>query len=479
MSANFLVRSRHKSVYYFRRRIPIDLKHHFSSHIVIKSLDTTCKKIAVILARNLASQSDRLFEQLRAKTMKSSDLLNLTLRVDLDKNRQLTGFQVDAEPHEEALAKSVISAVLNANQASHASIPSTSQVIPQPLTQSFQSFVDEYYLKAGLKANTIASYKSKFQFAKAYFGPDSDVLSIDQLGVVHFSEHVKNKIGNKTTQGLYIQIVVTFINWHRARNGFTPLSSKTLIPKRTTPEYEDREEFTLSDIRLIFENAFSYSRKEPHKWWATVAVAFLGCRIEEICQVNLETDLIHDKENNIWYFQLNEKPDSDGVVRKSLKKLASHRRIPIHSALIKYGFIDYLNRQKQLKATRPFERGWVPRIVPKDRIYKWSQYATKWGGRQLDELDEKGLLKKGDKTYFHSMRHTFAKLMQESGVSNQISEAIAGRSAGVGEQERYGKIKENHKLLSHEGIEKALNPLVEILDSIMVRKPYHQLSSIS
>lgn len=221
-------------------------------------------------------------------------------------------------------------------------------------------------------------------------------------------------------------------------------------------------------MRAIFENAFKYRFREPYKWWSTLAVAFMGCRIEEICQVNLTTDFLHDKELDIWYFKFDERPDSDGKTRKSLKKLTSWRQMPIHSALVKHGFINYLQAvSKRKKDSRPFENGWQPRIEEQSKIIKWSQYATKWGGRELRKLSDKGLIDLGEKTYFHSMRHTVAKLMLEAGISTDISEAIAGRSSGAGEQERYGKIKNNYELLSRDGIEKALNPLVEVLESVI------------
>lgn len=470
MSTNFLTRSRHNSIYYFRRRIPIDLRQHFRNNLLLKSLNTSSKKLAIILARNLACQADELFEKVREMKSKNGDFLaGFILKVNLDKDKRPVSIDIDAQPHEADAVTAILASVMNPHSTLQDNI-SSSQPLPLISSKSFQDFIDEYLQKAGLKPNTIASYKSKFQFAKTYFGENFDVLEVNQLGIVNFSDHVKTQIPNSTTQSLYIQIVVTFINWHRARNGLTPLNSKTLIPKRTTPEYEDREEFSLDDMHVIFKNAFTYSKREPYKWWSTVAVAFMGCRIEEIFQANLETDLVHDTKENIWYFQFDEKPDRDGVIRKSLKKLSSHRRVPIHSALIKYGFIDYLNLQKKQNATRPFEKGWAPRIVPEDNIHKWSHKATKWAGRELVKLDRDGLLKRGDKTYFHSMRHTVAKLMLEAGVSSDISEAIAGRSAGAGEQERYGKIKNSYELLSREGIEKALNPLVEILDSVVNNK---------
>lgn len=472
MSTNFLTQSRHKSTYYFRRRIPTDIKHHFTNALIVKSLNTSNKKIAVILARNLASQTDNLFRQIREIDMKSDNYLGLTLQIDLDQNKQPTKILVDAQPHEEALANTLLSTVMNANSTLQNTIPAftpKTSTVQEPIID-FQTHINEYFAKAGLKPNTVVNYKSKLRFARNHFGDNSNLLKINQQDIVKFSEHVKSEIKNPTTQGLYIQVVVSFINWHRIRNGDTSLTSSTLIPKRKTPEHYDRDEFSLEDMRAIFANAFTYSHKQPHKWWATLAVAFSGCRIEEICQVNLKTDLIHDQKNGIWYFKFDEEPDNLGDDRKSMKRLSSWRHMPIHSALINYGFIAYLKAQLKKGNTRPFECGWKPRVVAKENICKWSQYATKWGGRELKKLVSEELIEHGEKSYFHSMRHTVAKLMREAGVTSDISEAIAGRNAGAGEQERYGKIKNSHELLYREGIEKALNPLVEILELVIGHK---------
>jgi integrase len=471
MSANFLTRSRHGTIYYFRRRIPIDLKPHIRNDLLLKSLNTTSKKIAVMLARNLASQSDNLFEHIRAMSKKTTDnfLATYTLEIDLDEYRRPTKIRVDAEPHETEAVRAAIDPMINSSNAQNNSLQPSTHIndLATDTKKDFQTFIDEYLKEADLKGTSKANYKSKLEFAKKYFGNNYYLLNVNQPSIVNFSTYVKSVIANPTTQGHYIQIVVSFINWHFLRHGIALLTSATLISTRKTPDYEDRDELTLDDVRVIFENAYNYYRNQPHKWWLTVAVAFTGCRVEEICQMNIKNDLKHDHVNNIWYIQIDERPEDDGTTKKSVKKLTSWRHLPIHSALIKHGFLEYLNSQKTKGATRPFELGWRPRVVESENINKWSLYPSKWGGRELDKLCKKGLIVKDKKTYFHSMRHTIARLMQNAGVSNDISEAIAGRSSGNGEQGRYAKINNNHELLSREGIEKGLGPLVLILDAIM------------
>lgn len=475
MSTNFLTQSRHRSIFYFRRRIPLDIQHYFRNALLKKSLHTASKKQAIILARCLASQADRIFEHIRSmkKKQNDDDLIEISYGFELhfDEYQQPVLKITDAQPEDTESITAVVTAALNASNNKQQDIP-REQLIGAPGSHQkpFQDYIDLYLTKADLKPNTVANYKSKLKDARQFFGDNSNPLTINQVDIVNYSDHVKAKIKNATTQGLYIQVVVSFVNWHRIREGQGTLTSSTLIPSRTTPQHEDREEFSDDDMRILFTNAFKFSRRQPHKWWVTIAIAFLGCRIEELCQVNIKTDLVHDQAHNIWYFNLNESPDDDGSQKKSLKKMTSWRKLPIHSALVKHGFINYLKSQSSQGASRPFELSWAARIVEDEEIHKWSHYVSKWGGRELTKLEKSRQIFKGGKSYFHSMRHTFARLMQDAGVSAEIGEALAGRRAGIGEQERYGKIKNNYALLYKEGIEKGLRPLEDMLESVINQK---------
>lgn len=474
MSTNFLTQSRHRSIYYFRRRIPLDLQHNFSNVILIKSLNTACKKRAIILARSLASQADRIFEHIRCmkKNQNDDDLIEISYGFELhfDEYKQPVLKVTDAQPGDTDSIAAIVTAALNASNNQHNKSSGLSFGVPTAPSKCFQDYIEEYWAKAEIKPTSIANYKSKLEDARQFFGEHSNPLAINQVDIVEYSEHVKSRVKNSTTQGYYIQTVVSFINWHRIRHGRAALTSSTLIPSRQTPQHQDREEFTNDDIHIIFSNAFKYSRRQPHKWWVTVATAFLGCRIEELCQVNLKTDLLYDRDHDIWYFNFNETPELDGSQKKSLKKLTSWRTAPIHRTLVKHGFIDYLKSQSSKGANRPFELSWTARVVKAEGIHKWSHYITKWAGRELAKLAADNQVVKGKKTYFHSMRHTFARLMQDAGVPGEISEALAGRSAGIGEQERYGKIKNNYVMLYREGIERGLRPLEDILDSVIEQK---------
>ncbi len=58
MSGHFLVRSRHGTQFYFRRRVPDDLQALIGKHVLCKSLGTADRRSAMIRARLLASRTD-------------------------------------------------------------------------------------------------------------------------------------------------------------------------------------------------------------------------------------------------------------------------------------------------------------------------------------------------------------------------------------------------------------------------------------
>ena len=76
MAANFIRRSRHDTVFYFRRRIPNDLHALGLPRQVVRSLHTAERREATVRARALAAATDNLFSRIRAmaksKTIKTN-----------------------------------------------------------------------------------------------------------------------------------------------------------------------------------------------------------------------------------------------------------------------------------------------------------------------------------------------------------------------------------------------------------------------
>lgn len=469
MAAKFLIKSRHGTIYYFRRRVPEAAQHVIGRRVLVRSLETSDRRVAVVRGRALAAQTDSIFQRLAMTTNSNAPdgfTFNYEMKFDLNELGMPSSLYVKAEPEEQDAVNSTIRAALEATSGRGSTVKPAS---PQ---KAFSEAINEYFSKAQIKAQTKATYRSKLNHAKQFFGESTDVLGIDQAGFVRYCDHVIATITNTTSQGHYITTVATFLNWYRVRSaGLPALTTKTLVPKKDSPESEERDAFTLEQLGFIFENAKQYRRTNPHKFWASIAPAFLGCRIEELCQVHLKSDLVKDEEAGIWYLVFDGRPDPDGAMRKSMKKASSWRRAPIHTTLVHHGFIDFLRDQQLAGFQRPFEKEWKPREVNSElgQIIKWSHYISRWGGRELDAIAANKGFDAKPLAYFHSMRHTFKRILGDAGVSSEISEALSGRRYAGADAERYEKLKQNHRRLATEGIECGLDALSELLDKTFGR----------
>jgi hypothetical protein len=150
-----------------------------------------------------------------------------------------------------------------------------------------------------------------------------------------------------------------------------------------------------------------------------------------------------------------------------MKKIAGWRLVPIHSALIRHGFIEFLRDQERSGNHRPFQKEWQPREVEDEEIIKWSHYISRWGGRELKELGARHRFDTTKLAYFHSMRHAFKSELGNAGVPSEIPEALSGRKHASADEERYEKLKQNHRRLAQEGIEPGLVQLTAILDEVL------------
>jgi integrase len=447
MRNQYLQRSRHGTHYYFRRRVPSDIQRLTGKRQIYKSLVTTDRREAIIRARALAVQTDQLFTRIRAMPQQDWNRFNIgyTLKVEFNDQGRISSLALDAEPHEQEAAQKALETVM----VPPVSVAEPESGAPPQEALTVAEGIVEFIGKCGLKPSTLASYRTKLAHVQAFFGRDAPLFSIDQRAFVAFAEHVKSDQSRSgETQGDYITIAGTFLKWHRVRAGLPLLTAATLKPKQAAPQSNSRDAFSAAQLESLFRNAASYRVDQPHKFWVTIAVAFLGCRLEELAQIDLTRDLLRDETSGIWYLDLNELPDADGIRRKSMKRKASWRRIPIHSALIAHGFIDFLKAQASKGATRPFELSWPPHMDKNMGTPKWNHAISKWGGGEMNRMVMRGQLERGKLTYFHSLRHTFASTLANVDVSEEHRAAIQGQELGGINSNVYAKLKQNVSLLS-------------------------------
>lgn len=464
MAATFLQRSRHKSVYYFRRKVPLDLRAVVSATVVYKSLVTTMRRDAVVLARALAARTDQIFRELRAMGKKKDDTFRVDfgLTVDLD---ELTGKKRvtvhDIQPGEEEAATKALLDVHHRVMASAAP--------PAPPTPAIKAAVDLYFEEdKETKPRTKQRYDQFLREFVRHFGAETPLGSVTQTEFNKYADAIKAAGRNWNTQRNYIGTAARFLNWSRIR-GRTPhtISAATLKPQRRTPARRDRGAFTHDELRAIFENAAQFRLSKRHaKFWVTVASAFLGGRINELAQLDFDKDL-RQLPDGTWYISIQENhAEEDWKLRQSAKTMASWRDLPLHSALVRHGFIDFLMAEKRAGAKRPFERYWKPYIREQFQVVVYSHKITKWGGRELEKLRKAGKISTPNVAYFHSHRHTLATELAKQGVTEEVRAAIAGQEYGGINNAVYNKLKDSPQALAPL-IEKHLQAYAQLLDEVM------------
>lgn len=138
-------------------------------------------------------------------------------------------------------------------------------------------------------------------------------------------------------------------------------------------------------------------------YWIPLLGLFTGTRLGELCQ--LRTVDVQKVEGVHVLVLTNE---GEG---QSIKSDAGHRSVPIHSELIRLGFLKYVettraSRSDSLWPSLPLREG------------KPSDYFGRWFGAHCKAL--------GLTPTFHYLRHTVRPLMRRAGVSDGTMDKVTG-----------------------------------------------------
>ena len=185
-----------------------------------------------------------------------------------------------------------------------------------------------------------------------------------------------------------------------------------------TIDYEtetERKPWTLAQIGAFFAQPLYtlYALPRLQKgagadagYWIPLLGLYSGARSSELCQLHI-SDVV--QVEGVWVIDINE--DAEG---KTVKTKASRRKVPIHSELIRLGFLDYV----QTTRAAGHERLWPALSLREGRP---SHTFSKW----FNEKPRKAIpgIVIPD---FHSLRHTVRTTMTAAKVVPQHQDAITG-----------------------------------------------------
>lgn len=427
-------------VWYYRTRIPSDLRVSFAHSQIRRSTKTTDKRLALVRARQLAAHAASLFQGMRMhcniapsnpafSLLYKADLTALGLGVhEVQYDSSNEADKAEVERLTERIHGLVSTARPMANKASTALSAVIAEFIAEERRTLRPATMEKYehslhcFLElsgdmpiTAVSQTTLGAFKR--QAARlpkhAAKNPATRGKSVPELAAMDHPDVIADR-----TLNTHLRNVVSFMRWAKGHySAVQALTSDKLAISIKTRADEERAVFSDDDLAKIF--GASFIKLRDHKKWLLLMGVYSGARIEELCQLNLGAD-VH-QEQGVWVFNFNDLDD------KNLKTKASKRKVPIHTALLQLGLLDYFKAVRARGGTRPFPQ-WEPYKG------KFSKNASKWAGRYFDAC---GVTDK--RKVYHSFRHTALDRMKQAGIEEGKAAAVAGQTYGGISYSRYGK----------------------------------------
>lgn len=219
----------------------------------------------------------------------------------------------------------------------------------------------------------------------------------------------------------------------------SPLRDRiSLIEKRASVEKSERP-FEIDELKLLFEpNSYlAWSSLHAADYWLPLLALFTGARMGELVTLRaMDIKLTpaqpfvarrKDKSRSgIIYIDLT---DSE----KNLKTEISHRVVPIHSALLELGFMQYVSDFSS-------ESYLFPHYLGKDNddkraVKKMTKEFTEYRRRRNIGREENQF--EGDRLNFHTFRHTVIVGLKDQGVDDLVNREIVGHVAMAGKKDAH------------------------------------------
>ena len=182
---------------------------------------------------------------------------------------------------------------------------------------------------------------------------------------------------------------------------------------------KDRRAYDIAELNLLYASAVytkgqrSSGQVGEAAYWVPLLGPFVGPRIEELCQVRVE-DV--QRINGEWCLRL-----CDLDENQQIKNDGSFRRVPLHSSIIRCGFLAYVAQVAKAGHERIF-----PTLSNDNSNRIYSNAVGKWFGRYLESI---GL--SDPRLDYHSFRYSFRQQCSLSGVETETRDALTGHWVGA------------------------------------------------
>lgn len=390
-------------------------------------------------------------------------MLSYMVRLDYDERGRPRSIEVEGQPNEQEAIRAIITAGFDASRerskslevhrVSHGAVELEGQTTsPTPML----SEVIDQFLRKYPKEKKLPMYKKHkvvlpmllevvgnkpvntlFQKDLNCFfelvcklPPDwKDQCADKGLKVSQLIQNVhRDVLAPKTFRETYVASVRAFLNEAQLEwqdQGFpTRLTTKGVKYLGDKDEGDNKQRpFKRDELKRLFEGPevaeFARDKQQAHFYWLLHLGLYTGARVNEICQINPQTDVLQDDDSDAWYLLITEETEADPRVSKSVKT-GEDRKVPIHKKLIELGFLTYWEGVKASGARLLFP-AWKPRNRrASGAAEKWFRRFLKQAGLRDDTLGSKIV-------GMHAFRHTLLSY----GAAQKLSlMCISGHAQG-------------------------------------------------
>ena len=470
-------------ILHFRIAIPADLRHHFGTAEVYRSLSTAKVTEAALPAQTLALSFKALFRQLRDGAMCATKkkpgfddgmTIEWITEINFDEFRRPKTVKFSSEPGDPpgAMASAIRAVMDGAPAARPVEVTSTQAVVDvsNPLSSYIEPYLRNAFTASRPNEKTLDSYRAAITLFIDIVGDKS----LHELGVTdqnRFEDLIAKVPANRTkiakARALSLDEMTAldvpklspqstknvamrtnkFLTWAFRREGGKPpfeLMRDVRITARS--KTVQRRAFTNDELKSLF-NPVIYAQgrqQRPYMYWIPLIGLHSGMRINEIAQLTLADIVARD---GIACFHVTD-GDSDEIQGRRAKRVktdAGRRVVPIHDALVDLGLLDYLHTVRQDGHSVLFPELVGGRDGP-------GQAASKQFGRYCDRvgLSDPGLV-------FHSFRHGAVGRMRAAGIAKELRKIVIGHSAAEDTHDTYGDIKNDFSITDRKAAIQALN----------------------
>lgn len=339
----------------------------------------------------------------------------------------------------------------------------TAAIKPDTLHQARQSvelfvdFVGRKFSVSSLDRKVVAKWRSLLMRYPVKASETKAFAGMSLVQIVEANGKVGKPAITKRTVNRYLSGLGAFCKW-LVSSGYiaaSPMSDMHLeVPKKSR-----KRPFSVPEMNRLFAEAPLFNgcatsdrigdpgtfRVRDHRYWLPLVMLFSGCRPAEIAQLAVGDVR---QEHDVWIMHITDADDE-----QSVKTTGSKRIVPVHSELVRLGFIRFCQQQAERGETR---------IFPEAERNSRGQLAATFS-RDFTRTVLKGIgLEKAGELSLYSFRHGFVDALRRAGYLDEQFGFLVGH-AKASTTGLYGVIPEGMLQQRVEMIEKVAYPGLSIL----------------